>query len=340
MKINAYINTYNRSGTTLPLTILSILNQTYKPNSLTVYDDNAEFKDPRFNPTLKFLLDLSMEKGIQWYWLQGERKGAHFNHEKANLMTDCDYCWFLDDDQVAEPICLENLLKEMKDDVGAVAGLILKTPTQQLPAGIDGTLDDVWKGQNIQWYRWSGKPVECEHLYSSFLYRPGISHWDLRLSRKTFRGETMFTHSFFLKGYKLIVTPEAITWHFEGNGGCRTPDRTPEQEKSNNDMYANDNQIFKQWLDFKKTKQKLYVLREGLGDHYAFLQAYPLEKDAVYAVCYPEPFKGYKTISIAEAEQLVDTEPYRLYKWANDTGWKGTLVEAYKKLYENLNQQR
>ena len=328
-KTLAYINTYNRTDTTLPLAILSVINQTHKPDALIIFDDNTEFKNPLENPTLKYLLDLSMQKGIQWHWLPGERKGAHFNHERANLMG-YDFNWFLDDDHVAEPSCLEKLMKEMKDNVGAVGGLILKTPVEPKPNDLKTSkIDDVWSGRNIQWYSWAGKPIEVEHLYSSFLYRPNISHWDLRLSRKTFRGETMFTHAFFLRGYKLIITPNSITWHFESDGGCRT-------SEDSMTMYNDDDVKFQDWLKFKRTGKKLYVVDGGLGDHYMFLQTFPLEKDAIYAVCYPDLFKGYETMSIADAEKIIDRKMYNPYDWATMNNWTGTYVEALKKIYENI----
>lgn len=332
MKILAYINTYNRTKTLLPIAISSILNQTIKPTTLIIYDENKEFKNPLDNPTLKYLLDLSMEKGIQWHWLPGQRKGAHYNHETANL-KDYDFCWFLDDDQVAEYNCLENLLAEITPEVGAVAGLIIKTPSQPLPRDLDGTLNDVWKGQNIQWYKWEGKSKEVQHLYSSFLYRPNISHWDLRLSKKSFRGETMFTHSLFLKGYKLIVTPNAITYHFEGMGGCRSV----EEEKSNQEMYDHDNDLFRKWLGV--TDKPIIIADNGLGDHIVLRKLLDDHniKDITIACCYPEVFEGFNCISIHEATQRgYNLDDYNLYKWMEYQQWKGDLYGAYQKLYENI----
>lgn len=331
-----YINTYNRTETTLPLAVLSVLNQTYKPDALVIFDDNKEFKNPLENSVLKYLLDLSMEKGIQWFWEPGQKKGAHFNHESANKMG-YKLNFFIDDDHVLEKNVIEKLVKEMTPDVGAVAGLILKTPTTPLPNWLkNNKMDDLYNGENIQWHTWAGKPRECEHLYSSFLYRPNIAHWDTRLSRKTFRGETMFTHSFFLKGYKLIVTPDAITYHFEGQGGCRSA----EQEKSNQEMYAYDDQIFRDWLNFKRTGKKLYFLNEGLGDNYMFKQVIEPEKDTIIATCFPDIWQDYKVISIAEAEKLVDKKDYSVYEWATFMNWKGTLQEAYLTMYENINHKR
>jgi hypothetical protein len=332
MKILGYITTYNRYDSTLSMCLLSMIMQTRKPDHITIFDDNKEPRDLREVEHYKYLFDLMTQKGIEWNYIYAHKKGAHYSHEMANLMT-YDLAWFLDDDQVAESTCLEELEKEMKDGVGAVGGLILKPPATGLPAGIDGKLDDVFKGQNIAWYRWSGEPREVEHLYSSFLYRCGIIHHDIRLSKKVFRGETMFTHSFFLKGYKLIITPKAVTWHFEGAGGCRTE----EEEKTNQEMYDHDEQIFHNWLSFQNSGKKLYVLDNGLGDHFMFKSVMKLPDNALLAVCYPEVFPEYELISIAQAKAMVDIEPYNIYKWCAEHNWKGHLKDAFPRLYADIN---
>lgn len=335
MKILAYINTYNRYDTTFPMALLSIINQTRKPDKIHIYDDNKVPCDPQKKEHLNYLFKLMDQKGIPYWYEFAGKKGAHHNHEKAN-MAGFDAAWFIDDDNVAESNVLEELEKQLIDGVGAVGCLIIKPPATQLPPYVTGKLEDIYLGKNIAWHTWVGKPKEVEHLYSGFLYRCNIVHHDLRLSKKAFRGETMFTHSFFLKGYKLICTPKAITWHFESDGGCRTA----EDEKTNQDMYNNDQFLFSKWLEFKKTKRKLYVLNHGLGDHYMFLQAFPLDKEAIYAVCYPELFKDYGVISIADAWNLVDVKDYDIYAWCEKNNWKGTMVEAYKKLYEHIDKQR
>ena len=329
MKVLCYLNTYNRYDSTLPMAILSMINQTYRPDKILIFDDTKEDKarDPRGIEHLNYLFKLMDEKGIAWEYRWGKKKGAHFNHEDANLMG-FDLSWFIDDDHVAEPTCLENLIKEMKDGVGAVAGLILQPPAHSLPPNADNRIDNLYL-PNLQWFKWTGRHKEVEHLYSSFLYRCNIVHHDLRLSSVVFRGETMFTHSLFLKGYKLIVTPNAITWHFQTLGGIHDGQKI--------DNWNHDQWVFDEWLKFKKTGKKLYVLNGGLGDHYMFLQAIPLDKDAVYAVCYPDLFKGYNVISIGDAEKLVDKKDYDIYQWCSQNNWKGHLIDSYKKLYENLN---
>ena len=144
-----------------------------------------------------------------------------------------------------------------------------------------------------------------------------------------FRGETMFTHSLLLKGYKLVVTPKAITWHFQSKGGIHDGQKI--------DNWNHDEWVFQEWLKFKKTGKKLYVLAGGRGDHYMFRQAITPEPDSMLAVCYPDVFPEYKNlISIADAEKLVDKKDYDVYAWCERRGWRGTMVEAFKQMYQTL----
>ena len=105
-------------------------------------------------------------------------------------------------------------------------------------------------------------------------------------------------------------------------------------------MYQNDDWLFQQWLKFKRTGKKLWLINGGLGDHYIFRQVITPSQDDVLAVCYPAVFPEHKCISIAEAEQLVDKKDYDVYEWATQMNWRGTLQDAYLKLYEHINNPR
>ncbi|MFA5050999.1 MAG: class I SAM-dependent methyltransferase [Patescibacteria group bacterium] len=321
--ILCYVSTCNRTDTTLPLTLVSIAMQTLKPDHLIIFDDNKERRNFNDIEVYQYCFKLLYEKGITSQVIYGEQKGQHHNHEKANTMS-FTYNWRIDDDEIAEPTCLEELFKEMKDGVGAVGGLVTQPVVENLsninpPSGVI---------PNIQWFNWDGEPREVEDLYSSFLYLPNIVHFDLRLSSVAHKEETMFTESFRYKGYKLIVTPKAKTQHFRSAGGIRSG--------QGEEMFKHDEQIYRAWTVFRKLGKKLYVLNNGIGDHYMFLQAITPEKDSVIACCYPEILKGYNTISIAEAQAIVDIKDYDIYKWCVQNNWKGTLIDAFKKLYEDI----
>ena len=333
MRILGYICTKGRYDTTLPMAMLSMIQQTRRVDKFMVFDDNsdADKRNPRNMEHYHYLIKLLEDKGIPWEWVWAKKMGAHHSHEMAN-MKGFDLAWFIDDDCVAEPNCLEKLELEMKDNVGAVGGLILQPPAKPLPPNIDDNKIDSLHMPNIQWFRWEGKPRNVEHIYSQFLYRCNVVHHDLRLSSVVFRGETMFTHSLFLGGYRLIVTPNAITWHFQSTGGIHSGQTA--------DNWSHDEQLFRQWLAFRRMGRKLYVLDNGLGDHYMFLQAIKPEPDSIIACCYPEALRGYNLMSIAEAEKVVDKKDYDVYEWCVQNHWKGTLVAAFREMYANINCTR
>jgi len=326
----AYLNTYNRWETTLPMTILSIINQTYKPDKFIIFDDAKEPKDFRTMEHYMYLFKLMDQKGIRWEVVNGQKKGAHHNHEIANMMG-FDYAWFLDDDHAAEPTCLEELMKEMKDGVGAVAGIILQPPAGPLPVNAMNIISDL-NLPNIQWFTWTGPPREVEHIYSSYLHRCGIVHYNLGLSSVAFRGETMFTHSLFLKGYKLLVTPKAITWHFQALGGIHNG-----QKKDN---WDHDEIIFRNWLLMQRRGEKFIIIDGGLGDHIVFKKVLPEiymkhgKNNIKLAVCYPELFKDDNVMSIAYAKSIVGDSPDdSIYGWMWKNNWKGELIDAYRARY-------
>jgi hypothetical protein len=317
----------------LSMSLMSLALQTRKPDHVRVYDDNNNPKDLRENKVYWYLFNLFAQKGIGFDVVFGQKKGQHFNDHLANH-SGFDLIFRFDDDEIAEPDCLEKLEAQMTDDVGAVGCLVLKPPYYKLPDGADNKIDDLGL-QNIQWFEFEGVR-EVEHLHSSFLYRAGIVDFDLRLSQVSFRGETMFSHSLFLKGYKLLVEPKARIYHFQAPGGCRTV----EEDLKRQELYNHDQFLFEKWLEFKKSGKKIYVLNGGLGDNYMFRQAITPESDALIATCYPDVFPEYKVISIAEAELLVDIKDYDVYIWCSRNNWTGHLIDAYKKMYENINSQR
>lgn len=311
--ILAYVSTLNRYDTTLPLTLVSIALQTYKPDHFVLFDDNENPRDLRQSEVYQYCFKLFNEKGISWEVIFGQKKGQHFNHETANTMG-YPFAWRIDDDEIAEQDCLEGLVKEIKDGIGAVAGLVMQ-PNSQLQT-------------NIQWYKWDGEPKEVDDLYSSFLYRTNVAHYDLRLSSVAHREETMFSSTLKDKGYKLIVTPKAVTWHFRSLGGIRSGQSA--------EMFDHDEAIYNETVAFQNSGKKLYVLNNGIGDHYMFRQVITPEKDAIIACCYPDVFPEYKCISIADAMNMVNIEDYNIYKWCGERNWKGHLQEAFIEMYKTL----
>jgi hypothetical protein len=327
MRILCSISTKNRYENALPMAIMSVIHQTRKPDHLTIYDDNDIPQDLRHNETYRHLFLLLNIKGIPWSVVFGQKRGQHYNHQSANR-AGYDAVWRLDDDCVAEPNVLEVLESKLVSGVGAVGGSIL-LPSMPVTTAPSNAGSRIWElnQPNKQWFKIL-KTHEVDHLHCSFLYRAGIANYDLRLSRKAHREETMFTFALHLKGYRVLITP-CITWHFRaGSGGIR----------SDNDIrdYRHDDDLFRNWVGFARGRKRIYVLNNGLGDHYMFLQALKPELGSVIACCYPETMKGYNVISIEEAKKLVDIEHYDVYKWCAEHRWQGTLIEAFREMYRSL----
>jgi len=345
----AEISTKDRYFTTLSLCIQGIILQTRPPNELIIYDD-GEQKDLREVPLYNKLFHMLDRKGIKWEVRFGLRRGQIFNHQ--NMLDTCKstFIWRIDDDCVPEPTCLENLLSSMKDDVGAVGGCVLFPDMVLSPPHfplID--LEDIrFNSGNIQWFLFEGEK-EVSQLYSTFLFRVKAGRdsggYCMELSPCGHREESIFSHKIKRIGWKLIVNPKAVTWHYaEPTGGIRTYSKHP-------DYWANDEQIFQRKLSewgVKMNQYKFIILDCGLGDTLMFLNILPEIKNKygkdhkiVLAVCFPEVFQDEKDvtlISIAEAKMIcanssMDFDSFNVYKWAIGHGHSAHLIEAFRKLY-------
>lgn len=337
------VTTKNRYFTTLPLALMSVAMQTRVPDELVIYDDTDDDKkcDILENPIYKYIISIIESKGIRWYWLWTNRQGQVFSHEDAQGRAK-EFVWRLDDDCVAEPNVLEELLEYVKnEEIGAVGTLIL---TPNMIAGKELAsykISDIYSSPNWQWFEHPEKsaPFDVEHLHCSFLYRKGITHYDLRLSPIGHREETIFTHNIFRAGYKLAILNHRKTWHLKNpEGGIRS--------HSNNDYGMKDEQLFSQWMagwEVKPTNRHIIYCCLGLGDHYILRQALPkiIESrgaENLIIVCYhAEVFADFgikcigeneaKAIGIIGENQVIDN----IYAWMWGRNWKSSVVEAYER---------
>jgi glycosyltransferase involved in cell wall biosynthesis len=349
MKITASVSTRNRYDSTLPVCLMSVAMQNRPPDELIIFDD-GEHKDLREDALYKGIFRLFDVKGIEWRVLFGEGKGQVLNHQKTLSEAKHELIWRFDDDHYHEPEVLATLEKwlEVSTDstskgVGAVGCLIIdpKTGAFQNEAA-SSKIEDIYLGMNEQWYifpKGSADVREVDHLYSSFLFRKeaAVHGYDMNLSRVGHREETIFTYRMKLAGWKLLITQDCVTWHFNNpSGGIR--DNTKEE------MWKHDEEIFgnymKQW-DVKSTSTVYAVLNNGIGDHYAFKTILPSlllhsgKKRVVLACTFPEIFKdtGLPLISIGQAQGMFDCSRYDIYKWMIDHNWRGTLIEAFRRMY-------
>jgi hypothetical protein len=315
------VATRGRYFTTLPLVLNAIINQTKKPDKLIIYDDNDEFKDMRPELVYSYFFHMLNIKKIPWEWKMAEKKGQHFIHQQANTREGYDWVWRVDDDAIPEPNVLENLFKHIGEDVGAIGGSVLTPPNMPDTFHITGRIDRITSEPNIQW-NFIRKIKEVDHLHCSFLYRANVYDYNLGLSRVAHREETLFTFGLKKKGYKVLVVPDAVTWHMRNpEGGIRS--------ETNMEMYKHDEEIFQNYLRVKDAT--VVVLNGGRGDHLVFNHVLPDIKKPLVFTCFPEITPGEpvpKAVSY-----FGNIGEWDIYKKMGDWKWTGSLEDAYRKLY-------
>jgi hypothetical protein len=344
--VTATISTRGRSATTLPLVLQSLLSQNAKPAKVVIYDDNDSFDDPRKNDVLNNMLSALSLSNIQWYWIPGARSGQIYNHETARKTCETPFLWRIDDDNILLPDTLETLYKTITSDskIGAVGPSIVDPKNPLGNSLASNKMDDIYLGVNEQWNLRKGITLkEVEHLQgSTFLYRvAAATHgYDLGLSRKGHREETIFTYEMFKAGWKLVAVLGLTTWHFHyQTGGIRS--------ERDDKMLVNDENRFRGKLEewkIKPSKYKFFFLDSGRGDHYAFKQLLPdiLKKykghKIVIGCCWPDCFWDIKDenitlCSLVDAAPFVNQESQNVYKYMFETNWKNELVDAMRKVY-------
>jgi hypothetical protein len=333
--ITVSLCTKGRYTTTLPVAMASLVTQTRLPDYVYIYDDNSESEwvDMRDIPVIKHILQTYDRKGIEWYIIYGHKKGQHYGDQVVNQKAKSLVIRF-DDDALMEPNVLEELEKAMTDDVGAV-GCSIIDPSNVMEGVSTGKLKNLRMESNMQWVRGQG---DVEHLHGCFLYRSHVADFDLSLSPRSFRGETMFSHEIFRKGYRLKVINNCTIWHYQNRIGGN---RSEADEQKTKEYYANDENIFNQWLKRIEVgiNQRVAIINEGLGDSIVFrkwLENHEIRDCTIFAA-HPEVFQGYKVLSIGEAQQLkYDLEKYSAYSWANRMNFNRPFYEVYDNLYREL----
>ena len=319
-KVLCSVATRGRYHTTLPLVLNAIINQTRSPDKLVIFDDNDEPQDMRKELVYSYFFQMLDIKGIKWEWKFAEKKGQHHIHQMANL-SGYEWVWRCDDDAIPEPNVLEELLLYAIDGVGAVGGAILTPPLHINTDNVTGEIDAIDKEPNIQWN--TIKAVKnVDHLHCSFLYRAGIADYNLGLSRVAHREETLFTYALKRKGYDILAVPNAVTWHMKNpEGGIRSETRR--------EMYSHDETIFRNFLQHRD--KTIVVLNNGMGDHVVFSHVLPDIKNPMVFSCYPDIVPGY---SINVAQNLFGSlDQWNIYAKMDQWKWKGSLEDAFRKLY-------
>lgn len=314
------ISTRGRYDTTLWLALSACMNQTRLPDKIIIFDDNDPdtARDMREMQTYRYLFSMMDQKRIAWEVVWAKRQGQHHNHQMANTMG-FKWVWRVDDDCVPEYNVLEKLYSYTDDTIGGVGGSILTPPFAPV-IGATGKIENIDREPNLQW-DYIHEVQEVDHLHCSFLYRAGKHDYNLALSRAAFREETLFTYGLVQRGYRMLIVPEAITWHLKNpQGGVR-----PEAHA----MFDHDDKIFRNYMNLGD--RTIVVLDCGMGDHIVFRKMmHEIENPMVFS-CYPEIVPGR---SIADAKELFgDLGPHNVYYQMDRWNWQGSLIDAFRRMY-------
>lgn len=211
--------TYNRYDNVLPLSLMSIINQSRLPDRVILVDDSPVKKFFDF-PTLKSILILFKEKNIQFDYFYGSSKGMCPALQIG--LDDIDDGWVLkmDDDHILEYNTIELLEKNIKDNVGAISGMIIEKEKNFIfkPTSIDGIynkIENIYTESGIQLLRTQDNELKkVEHIYSLYFFdRKLCEDYPIELQPSGNREDTIFTHTIFRKGYNLIIDPNIKIYH-------------------------------------------------------------------------------------------------------------------------------
>lgn len=260
MKITVSITTKNRYNSTLPLALMSVINQTLLPHEIILVDDN-EKKEFYLFETFKTLLQLMKFKNIKFSYYHGQSKGQVYAQQIALEHCKTDWLFKMDDDNFLEPNVLEILSNSINDKTGAISGLIFccekdKTRISEEDYPFFNKIENIFSHFNIQMCGGQTKDIkQAEHLYSNYLFRTDIiDSYPLDFSPAGHREDTVFTYSIFKKGYELLVNPNAITYHIHNSGGNKS--------HGFENVVKNEESFITKLHDWKIVPNKIQILRE------------------------------------------------------------------------------
>lgn len=218
------LTTRGRYHTTLPLCLMSIINQTRLPSKLILVDDN-EIKEFESLEIYKKIKTLFIIKNIEFVYLCGESKGQTFAQQKALNIVDTEWVFSMDDDNVLENDTLEILMKSATENTGAIGCIILKPKEENRTlienAKIYNKIENIYSDFNIQMIKTQSPEIKkAEHLYSCYLFRKSAANnYHTEYAPAGHRSETVFTYNIFLNGWDVLVNPNTTIWHLDDDKG-------------------------------------------------------------------------------------------------------------------------
>ena len=323
----------------LPSALESVINQTYKPKELIIIDSVKEKKDLRDIEIYQYLFRRLDINNIKWEVIYGSEKGSLWDYQDSLKYSNCDWIWFLKDSHSAEPNVLENLIKNIKEDVGAISSLVINPLSGKnnntyenfnniefVKAGID------FQQCNIE------KSIEVDYLDNTFLFRKQAAEhgYCMNLSFEGNRKHILFTYEMKKNNWKILLDSNCITWDYSQKKVCNDNEARYSREY---DEYIFDAKMKEFNIDVNLSK--LCVLSGGLGDIIAFSLIIPdlVKKYKLVVVSTDrndlfEDFE-YDNLKIIPRRFIKESDcvEYDIYARMIDWNWDDNIVEAYKKLY-------
>jgi GT2 family glycosyltransferase len=202
-----------------------------------VIDDSLPQTDLRDVPCVSDLLRLINDEGHDWRVFFGSRKGWHFAQQLVLDSSRHPITWILDEDHALESNVMYELSKwfwaaKADKKVGATGGVYYLAGDHHrfvLPSNWAERIDcngeividkekGVSYGNQLQMsVHPDALPKPTQHLCGSIMYRTDLGRrwgFNLGLSYVARTADNDFSYQFFLAGYKCLVVPTAIIWHF------------------------------------------------------------------------------------------------------------------------------
>lgn len=256
MSLIALVPTKDRYFYTLPLTILSILEQSTSVDEILVLDDSIEYTDITTVPMFQCLFEMCKFKHIKFNLIRTMNIGIPMVFKiglEHAVKNNYDHVWKLDDDYIANTNTVTNYYNTLNShkSMGAYGTLIHlpniddNTKKSGDIAGIFDTITpQIITNKDVLYHN---RYMYPEHLYCSFIFRTAckniVSTDYMLLTKIGNREETIFTYEIFKSGYKLMVDTSLISIHLKvSRGGIRSF-----EDFSN--MYTQDDNILRKMLE-------------------------------------------------------------------------------------------
>ncbi|HQY52334.1 MAG TPA: glycosyltransferase family 2 protein [Ignavibacteria bacterium] len=215
-RISVIIPTYNRV-VTLGITIKSLIEQTYPDNlyEIIIADNNSS------DNTKELVESIAKDSAVPVKYLFEKRPGAHFARNTAAQMSDSEYLYFTDDDMIADPDMLENILKvfDLDYNIAVTGGKVLPKwefdpPEWLLKYFQDGTLSLINKPEKLIITNHDFGIYSCHQaMLRSVFFECGGFNPDIEKDKLIGNGETGLNIKILKKGYNFAYTADSVTRH-------------------------------------------------------------------------------------------------------------------------------